>query len=349
MSIDNKIDRKLKIVAFLCNWCSYGGADAAGVARANQPTDMRIIRVPCSGRVNPLFILKALMEGADGVLVSGCHPKDCHYTSGNFYARRRLETLKEFIGILGIDPRRFTYTWVSASEGQRWKEVVTKFTEEIHEIGAAKKFKDAIPLHLMPTEKYEPVRSLGCAENPVIEDLKKQAKELLPNLDGILGWRKGYDGLIAMPFMATTPEEIDEFIWGPTNVQNLVGLLHKNRGKKVGIIVKGCDSRSIVALLQENLIKRENITIFAMQCNGTISRERVLNTVTELSGIQTPLIVATKGNGSTYTVTIQTAEGKKDFDMQMKDIARGKCRQCTMPVAKYYDHLIGPVGKPLEA
>ena len=113
--------KELRIVGFLCNWCSYGGADTAGVARATQPTDLRIIRVPCSGRIDPLFIVRALLNGADGVLVSGCHPRDCHYSAGNYYARRRLEVLKQFLPVLGIDERRFEYTWVSASEGQRWQ------------------------------------------------------------------------------------------------------------------------------------------------------------------------------------------------------------------------------------
>ena len=134
--------KELRIVGFLCNWCSYGGADTAGTARAVQPTDLRIIRVPCSGRVNPLFVLKALMGGADGVRVSGCHPRDCHYSSGNFHARRRLEILREFLPILGIHPDRFSYTWVSASEGQRWKEVVTSFTGRIHELGPAPRWRD---------------------------------------------------------------------------------------------------------------------------------------------------------------------------------------------------------------
>lgn len=129
--------RELRIVGFLCNWCSYGGADTAGVARFSQPTDLRIIRVPCSGRIDPLFIVRALINGADGVLVSGCHPRDCHYAEGNFYARRRLETLKQFLSATGIDPRRFEYTWVSASEGQRWQHVVTEFTRRIHELGPA--------------------------------------------------------------------------------------------------------------------------------------------------------------------------------------------------------------------
>ncbi len=135
--------RELRIVGFLCNWCSYGGADTAGVARFTQPTDLRIIRVPCSGRIDPLFVVRALLNGADGVLVSGCHPRDCHYAEGNFYARRRLEMLKRFLPITGIDERRFEYTWVSASEGQRWQHVVTEFTRRIHALGPAPSFNPA--------------------------------------------------------------------------------------------------------------------------------------------------------------------------------------------------------------
>jgi F420-non-reducing hydrogenase iron-sulfur subunit len=133
-------EKELRIVGFLCNWCSYGGADTAGVGRFIQPTDLRIIRVPCSGRINPLFVAKTLLNGADGVLVSGCHPRDCHYSEGNFYARRRLEVFKRFLPTMGIDPDRFEYTWVSASEGQRWQTVVTSFTEQIHRLGPAPRF-----------------------------------------------------------------------------------------------------------------------------------------------------------------------------------------------------------------
>ncbi len=124
----------MKILGFLCNWCSYGGADTAGVARLKQPPHLRIIRIPCTGRMDPLFVIKALVGGVDGVLVSGCHPKDCHYGVGNLYARRRLEVLSHFLPFLGIDPRRFRYTWVSASEGQRWQEVVTEFVEQVRAI-----------------------------------------------------------------------------------------------------------------------------------------------------------------------------------------------------------------------
>jgi len=127
-------DSKVKIVAFLCNWCSYAGADAAGTARLRQAEDIRIIKVPCSGRMNPLFVLKAFSLGADGVLVSGCHPGDCHYSEGNYYARRRLEILKDFLPVIGIDNRRFSYQWVSASEAQKWQKVVNSFVKRIKEI-----------------------------------------------------------------------------------------------------------------------------------------------------------------------------------------------------------------------
>jgi F420-non-reducing hydrogenase iron-sulfur subunit len=137
--------KELRIVGFLCNGCSYGGADTAGVGRFAQPTDLRIIRVPCSGRIDPLFVAKTLLNGADGVLVSGCHPGDCHYSQGNFYARRRLEALKQFLPALGIDPARFEYTWVSASEGQRWQKVVTVFTEQIHALGPAPRYDAVAP------------------------------------------------------------------------------------------------------------------------------------------------------------------------------------------------------------
>ncbi len=107
----------------------------AGTSRMKQPADLHIVRLPCSGRVNPLFPIKALVEGADGVLVSGCHPGDCHYKEGNYYARRRLEVLKQFLPFLGYEPERFRYVWVSASEGQKWQKVVSDFTATIKELG----------------------------------------------------------------------------------------------------------------------------------------------------------------------------------------------------------------------
>ena len=124
-----------KIVGFLCNWCSYTGADLAGTARIKYSPNIRSIRVMCSGRIEPTFIMKALYEGADGVLIAGCHPGDCHYQEGNYKALRRYRMLKKVLPDYGIDPGRIRLEWVAASEGERFANVVDDFTEEIRNLG----------------------------------------------------------------------------------------------------------------------------------------------------------------------------------------------------------------------
>ena len=130
-----------EIIAFLCNWCSYAGADLAGVSRIQYPPNIRIVRVPCSGRVNPYFIIKCLTEGWDGVLVSGCHPGDCHYISGNLVARRRFAILRDLLTLFGIKPERVSFMWASAAEGERFATLVEKTTKLVKSIGPNKKFK----------------------------------------------------------------------------------------------------------------------------------------------------------------------------------------------------------------
>jgi len=134
----NAQDWEPRIIAFLCNWCSYAGADLAGVGRIQYPPNVRVIRVPCSGRINPLFILAALEQGADGVLVSGCHPGDRHYLSGNYVARRKFALLKAFLEYVGIEEGRVSISWVSASEGGRFAEVISEVTNRVKEQGPSK-------------------------------------------------------------------------------------------------------------------------------------------------------------------------------------------------------------------
>lgn len=138
---DNKSKENFEpnIVGFLCNWCSYAGADLAGTSRIKYPPNLKIIRVMCSSRINPLFVVNAFQQGADGVLISGCHIGDCHYIYGNHYTRRRFKVLRELLTYLGVDPRRFRLSWVSASEGIRWAEVVTEVVNDIKELGPMKK------------------------------------------------------------------------------------------------------------------------------------------------------------------------------------------------------------------
>jgi F420-non-reducing hydrogenase iron-sulfur subunit len=124
-----------RIVAFCCNWCSYAGADLAGVSRYQYPPGVRIVRVMCSGRVEPVFIFDAFKNGADGVLVTGCHPGDCHYVSGNLNAERRVENTRKALEYLGLGAGRLRLNWISASEGLKFAEVMRGFTEEIKELG----------------------------------------------------------------------------------------------------------------------------------------------------------------------------------------------------------------------
>lgn len=125
-----------RIIGFLCNWCSYAGADLAGVSRIQYPPNIRIIRVMCSGRIDPAFVLEAFKDGADGVLVAGCHlPSDCHYISGNFKAQRRINLLKNVLKEFGIEPERLRLEWISASEGDRFAAVVRDMTEQVRKLG----------------------------------------------------------------------------------------------------------------------------------------------------------------------------------------------------------------------
>jgi len=124
-----------KIVGFLCNWCSYTGADLAGVSRQKSSPNVRVIRVMCSGRVDPTFVVRAFTRGADGVLISGCHPGDCHYNEGNYKALRRAHLLKRLLSEFGIDERRLRLEWVSAAEGEKFARVTKEFTEEIRSLG----------------------------------------------------------------------------------------------------------------------------------------------------------------------------------------------------------------------
>ena len=135
-----------KIVAFLCNWCSYGAADLAGISRLQYPPNIRVIRIPCTGRMSPKFILSAFMNGADGVWVSGCHPGDCHYLEGNYYARRKLSLFKGLMEHMGIEPGRLHFSWISSAEGIKFAEMANKVTKAVRDAGPANHFAKKISI-----------------------------------------------------------------------------------------------------------------------------------------------------------------------------------------------------------
>ena len=135
-------EKKPLIAAFCCNWCSYAGADLAGNNRLNYPDNVKIIRVPCSCRVDPTFVLRAFQRGADGVLICGCHPGDCHYTTGNYYTRRRMTLLFSMLSYLGIEKERTRVEWVSAAEGAKFAQTVNEFTAAVSALGENRRLED---------------------------------------------------------------------------------------------------------------------------------------------------------------------------------------------------------------
>jgi F420-non-reducing hydrogenase iron-sulfur subunit len=124
-----------RIIAFLCNWCTYTGADLAGTSRLQYPPNIRVIRTMCSGAVDPVYVLKPLLDGVDGILIGGCHPGDCHYQTGNYKTRRRYVALREILKTAGFDDRRIWLHWISASEGQKFAETVTEMVTSLKELG----------------------------------------------------------------------------------------------------------------------------------------------------------------------------------------------------------------------
>lgn len=133
-----------RIVAFVCNWCTYAGADLAGTSRKEYDSSVRMIRVPCTGRIDPLFLIKAFESGADAVIVSGCHPGDCHYLAGNYHARRRWAVFKELLVLAGIDAKRVRFSWVSAAEGGKWAALVNEFAKDIRELGPFMEYREMV-------------------------------------------------------------------------------------------------------------------------------------------------------------------------------------------------------------
>lgn len=133
-----------KVIAFVCNWCTYAGADLTGTSRIKYASNVRVIRVPCTGRIDFMLLLKAFAQGADAVIVSGCHPGDCHYTSGNYHARRRWIVFRDLLEFVGVDVRRIHFAWVSAAEGAKWAELVNTVVTATRELGPFDEYKQLV-------------------------------------------------------------------------------------------------------------------------------------------------------------------------------------------------------------
>ena len=269
----------LKIVAFLCTWCSYAGADLSGTGRNQYPPNIRVIRIPCSGRINPIYIIKALLEGADGVMVSGCHPGDCHYLVGNFHARRRFIILKKLLTTAGFDPDRVHFTWVSASEGIRFAEVVREVTEKVSALGQNKTdlpHKMALASPAAPANHMAPASPVGTTAPGRPPTYQKQQNDLIPlcrkllengEVNTIIGFQEGGEMGMSLPCIVTDPEGAEKLVWNDRCVPVLSGYLSDRKGK-TAIVAKPCDARAVASLIRENQLKREDVYIIGLVCEG---------------------------------------------------------------------------------
>ncbi len=268
-----------KIVAFVCNWCTYTGADLAGTSRVQYASNVRIVKLPCTGRISPLFVIRALMQGADGVLVSGCHPGDCHYTAGNYHARRKYTVLRELLHFLGIEPERVQFSWVSAAEGRKWAEVVNDVVAGVRALGPRGGENGGVG-------EWESGRAAAAAgtntptlqhsNTPAQTELRAKARALLEQGDVsvVIGYGEGTLPGATRPVFITAPADADRLVWNEHCRNNLSVYLTKENIRKLGkaaVVVKGCDTKSVVGLVQENQVKREDVVLLGMACGGVQS------------------------------------------------------------------------------
>ena len=279
------------IVAMVCRWCTYAGADLAGTSRLTYPATVRLVRFPCTGRMNPLFILKAFEHGADGVLVSGCHPGDCHYVQGNLYARRRFAIFRALMEFVGLDPRRLHFSWVSASEGAKWVRVVEEVSTAVQAVGPAKPVDGndtALPTTATSrapasAEEHE---ALTSRVRKVTADLLREGK-----VSVVLGHRSGTLPGQVVPGFITRSEEAENLIWNSHCFHNLsVYLPRLDAGEgKVGAVVKKCDAATVVGLLQEKQLSRDELHLIGVQCAGVWEGDRLAAKCHTCDGQVSPL------------------------------------------------------------
>jgi coenzyme F420-reducing hydrogenase delta subunit/ferredoxin len=281
-----------KIIAFLCTWCSYTGADTAGIARLKSPANIRAIRVPCSGRVAPEWILRAFDQGADGVLVLGCHIGECHYDSGNHRAAKRIPVLKELLSYAGLEPERLRLDWVSASEGERFSKITSEFTQTLRDLGPVRwRVEDDRRVGKRgligdPTGVQKPLSVSQTYPSERYQDFSTQiqgvARSLLQNgeVEFVIGYELGPRGRTRPSFIHKA-EDADRLVWNQDCTHNLSTYLTQKWGRpvpngkkvpiehpRVGVVVKACDSRSVNIMLAEARFTRDKVHLIGVACDG---------------------------------------------------------------------------------
>jgi len=279
-----------RIIAFLCSWCSYTGADSAGIARIKSPANIRAVRVPCSGRVSPELVMRAFDQGADGVLVLGCHIGECHYDTGNHRAAKRLPILRSLMTFVGLEPERLRLDWVSASEGERFSRIAEEFTGAVRALGQVhwqviQEGRQAHGQMLATTREAIPYPETDCTAKT--DAIRQKASELLENdlVSCVIGYEVSRRGR-TRPVFVYTPEETGRLIWNPECTHNLTAYLParlrpikgKEPPKPVAVVVKPCDSKAINVMVSENLYRRDQVYALGVACEGIRSPDGNLQT-----------------------------------------------------------------------
>ena len=306
-----------KIVAFLCTWCSYTGADTAGIARMKSPANMRAIRVPCSGRVSPELVLRAFDQGADGVLVLGCHIGECHYETGNHRAAKRLPILRSLLAFAGLEPERLRLDWVSASEGERFARIATEFCNSARDLGPAEwkvtgDRRVVLETAFTREQKTIPYPASDCASKT--DAIRLRAKELLESgqVGCVIGYEVGRRGR-TRPTFVYAPEDTGRLVWNPDCSHNLTSYLPakvrpespQKPAPAVAVIVKPCDSRTVNVQLAENQVERARVHVIGVTCEGVRDRQGNMQARCSTCQETVPVIYDSLIGGETSDRTLQ--------------------------------------------
>lgn len=281
-----------KIVAFVCKWCTYAGADLAGTSRMTYDPNVRALMLPCTGRIDVSFVLRAFLQGADGVLVSGCHPGDCHYTAGNFRARRRWTLFRDLLDTLGVDLRRFELAWISAAEGAKWVKTIQTFTDRIRNLGPYQ------PMHQLADDRSPQVAppanraSFNAAPTPpripatTDPALVTAATEALTSgkIKAIVGWVNNSTLSRPRPIWLTRPEDAARLVSPPPDGGNLARFLKNPMLKSVrpvGLVARRSEALALNVLMQEAQIDPASVLVFATDDHGKFISAMDLNAAAE--------------------------------------------------------------------
>jgi len=317
------------IVALVCNWCSYAGADMAGTTRLEYPANVRMVRFPCTGRMSPLMILRAFEQGADGVLVSGCHPGDCHYVQGNLVARRRFTIFRSLLDFLGVDLGRLHFAWVSAAEGHKWARVVKEVTAAVGEAGPLPSFgapDDWQGVDLPAVEGGGPPEVSAAELGELRAQLRQTAADLLSTgqVGAVIGYRAASMAHQMAPVTITSAGEVERLEWGSGCVNNLSTYLGPTLANhdRVALVIKTCDLGAVMGLIREGQLSRDRVMLIGVQCPGVRSGSETASKCLDCSGIPHPIsdLVITV-DGSQEIPSDEAPGGVVSADARDKQIA----------------------------